>query len=441
MTGAVYGQTDSEKDDAIYEKLDLFVRVLENVRERYVEAPDEEKLIDAAIEGMLSSLDPHSALLDKEEMEDITTINRGTFGGIGLELSYRDRELVVVSPIDGTPAFRAGLQPGDVILAGDDVSFEDMSLSQAVSLLRGEVGTSITISIARDGGAPFEVTLVRESITLPSVWFQRIDGVGIIRISNFTGQTTVGLHDAIKSLRETTNDQPPLVGLVIDLRNNPGGLLEQAISVSDTFLSRGEIVSIRDRRSGKRYNATRGDMTDGLPLVIIINAGSASASEIVAGALQDHQRALILGTRSFGKGSVQSLFDLPPSHAIKLTSARYYTPSGRSIQALGVSPDIEIQEATLVEDEHSDLREADLTGALSQERGDERDESARDETQDEPSTSEDKDSQEDSSQDNNALPQNSALRALDNIYDPQTDYQLKIALQILQSNAILSAAP
>jgi len=356
---------DGDARNSTFEQLDLFGEVFERVRAEYVEEVTDKDLIEAAVAGMLTSLDPHSSYLDEESFADMQVQTRGSFGGLGIEVTMESGLVRVVSPIDDTPAFRAGLQAGDLISHLDAEPVLGMDLTQAVELMRGPVGSEIVLTILRDEQDPFDVTLKRDVIRIESVRWRVEDDFGYIRISSFTGQTADGLERAIDSIDEELGGGSR--GYVLDLRNNPGGLLDQAVKVTDIFLDRGEIVSTRSRdpEASQRYNAQDGDQTDGKPLVVLINGGSASASEIVAGALQDHRRAVLLGTDTFGKGSVQTIMPLPGHGAMRLTTARYYTPSGRSIQALGISPDIEVQPARLEELSEGGRREGDLRDALS----------------------------------------------------------------------------
>jgi carboxyl-terminal processing protease len=349
-----------------YRQLNLFGDVFERVRSEYVEPVTDEQLIETAINGMLTSLDPHSSYLNRKSFQDMQVTTRGEFGGLGIEVTMENGLIKVVSPIDDTPAFRAGLQPGDLITHLDGEAISGMSLAEAVEKMRGPVGSDIKVTIRRGEGAePFDVAITRDTIKIQSVRFRQEGDVGYIRVTTFNEQTQTGLERAVERLQKDVGDK--LTGYVLDLRNNPGGLLDQAISVSDSFLDKGEIVSTRGRKpeDGQRYNAKAGDLAKGKPMVVLINGGSASASEIVAGALQDHHRAIVLGTQSFGKGSVQTIIPLPGHGAMRLTTARYYTPSGRSIQALGISPDIEVQPAKVEEiAQGMRRREADLRGAL-----------------------------------------------------------------------------
>ena len=330
----------------VYRQLNLFGDIFEHVRAQYVEKPDEAKMIESAINGMLTSLDPHSAFLDIKNFRDMQTQTRGEFGGLGIEVTMENGLVKVVSPMDGTPAHRAGIQPNDLITHLDEEPVKGLTLEQAVEKMRGPVNSSIRLKIDRKGiEKPVEVTIVREIISIRNVR-TRIEGedIGYLRITSFQGERT--LEQLRTGIADITKQVPAdkLKGYVIDLRNNGGGLLDQAIAVTDSFLDRGEIVSTRGRNPDdtQRHNARPGDLTNGKPLIVLVNGGSASASEIVAGALQDHRRATLLGSRSFGKGSVQTVIPIGSFGALKLTTARYYTPSGRSIQAKGIAPDIEM---------------------------------------------------------------------------------------------------
>jgi carboxyl-terminal processing protease len=328
-----------------YRHLNLFGDVFERVRSHYVEEPDDSKLVEGAINGMLNGLDPHSSYLDPRSLRDMDIQVHGEFGGLGIELTMEGGVIKVVAAIDDSPAAKAGVRAGDLIISLDDEAVEGITLDQAVEKMRGPVNTKINLQVARKGvDKPLDISIVRDIIQVRPVR-SRVEGdVGYIRITEFTDQTTGGLKKAISNI----NSQVPpekLKGYVLDLRNNPGGLLDQAVSVSDAFLERGEIVSTRGRdpEETQRFNARPGDLAKGKPVIVLINGGSASASEIVAGALQDHKRATLIGTRSFGKGSVQTIIPLGPgSGALRLTTARYYTPAGRSIQAKGIAPDIEV---------------------------------------------------------------------------------------------------
>ena len=332
---------------SVYEQLDLFGDVFERIRNQYVDEPDTAKLIEAAINGMLMSLDPHSGYMPPEDFDDMRTQTRGSFGGLGIEVTQEDGFIKVVTPMDGTPADQAGVEPGDLITHVDGESVLGMTLSEAVEMMRGPVGSEILITVVRDGRTePFELSIIRDTIRLQAVRV-RTEGENIVlRLTTFNEQTFPSMRDGLRDAIEELGGLDNVGGVVLDMRNNPGGLLTQAIRVTDGFLEQGEIVSTRgrDEDAGERFNAQAGDLIEGKPLVVLINSGSASASEIVAGALQDHRRAIVVGTRSFGKGSVQTVMPLRGDGAIRLTTSLYYTPSGRSIQALGVSPDIVVEQ-------------------------------------------------------------------------------------------------
>jgi carboxyl-terminal processing protease len=331
-----------------YKQLNLFGEVFERVRAEYVDDVSDDSLVESAINGMLTSLDPHSNYLNPKNFNDMKVQTRGEFGGLGIEVSMENGLVKVVSPIDDTPAARAGLKPGDLITHLDGDPVQGMTLPEAVDKMRGPVSSEIKLTIRREGKEPFDVKLTRATIKIQSVRSHlEGDNIAYIRITTFNEQTDVGLNNAMKNLKQQAGGK--LLGVVLDLRNDPGGLLDQAVAVSDAFLEKGEIVSTRGRRSedAQRYNARPGDIAAGLPVAVLINGGSASASEIVAGALQDHHRAILLGTRSFGKGSVQTIIPLPGHGAMRLTTARYYTPSGRSIQAKGIDPDIVVEAAKI----------------------------------------------------------------------------------------------
>ncbi len=354
-----------EKEPDTYRYLDLFGAVFERVRSGYVEKVTDKQLIEAAINGMLQALDPHSSYLSPEAFKDMQVDTAGKFGGLGIQVTTERGIVKVISPLDDTPAARAGIRANDLITHIDGKPIIGISLREAVKMMRGPVDSKITIKIRRKGVDPFDVTIVRAIITVKSVRHRTIGNIGYIRLTAFTQQTTVGLHAALTEFKSKPGKA--WRGVVLDLRNNPGGLLSQAIDVTDSFLDRGEIVSTRGREAkiSSRYNAKKGDMTDGLPIVVLINGGSASASEIVAGALQDHRRAIVMGTKSFGKGSVQTVVPLGSQGAMRLTTARYYTPSGRSIQAKGIVPDIVVEQAKVTALEPRGLgREADLPNAL-----------------------------------------------------------------------------
>jgi carboxyl-terminal processing protease len=332
----------------LFQQINLFGDVLERVRRDYVEPVDEKTLIENAINGMLSALDPHSSYMNPKTYKDMQIQTKGEFGGLGIEVTMENGVIKVVSPIDDTPASKAGLQSGDLIFALDGEPVQGMTLQDAVEKMRGKVGTPIKISVRRAGKDPFDVSLTRETIKVKAVRYHLEGGdIGYIRVTSFTEQSTSGVLDAVEKLKKEAGNK--LKGYILDLRNNPGGLLDQAIAMSDAFLDKGEIVSVKARKSEdvQRWNAKPGDVANGLPIVVLMNGGSASASEIVAGALQDHKRAIILGTRSFGKGSVQTIMQVTGGGAIRLTTALYFTPSGRSIQKEGIKPDIEVEPAKI----------------------------------------------------------------------------------------------
>lgn len=342
-------ESDKPKKDP-YVLMELFGAVFNEIKSEYVEDTDDQKLIETAIDGMLNSLDPHSGFLDAESFADMETQTKGEFGGLGIEVSSEDGFVRVMSPIDDTPAFKAGIQSGDYITHLDGLSVVGLSLNEAVKKMRGPAGTKITLTISRKDSEPFDVTITRAVIKVKPVKYEAKGDVGYIRIVSFSEKAADMTREAIQKLvKEIGPDK--IHGLILDLRNNPGGLLDQAVGVSDLFLSQGEIVSTRSKRpeDTTRFSAKTGDMTNGLPLLVLINEGSASASEIVAGALQDHHRALIVGLKSFGKGSVQTIRSIPDFGGIRLTTARYYTPSGHSIQAKGITPDIVIPRAEIEE--------------------------------------------------------------------------------------------
>lgn len=344
-TGAVSASSDT------YRQLNLFGDVFERIRADYVDEVGDEKMVEAAIRGMLADLDPHSSYLSPDDFKNMQVQTRGEFGGLGIEVTMENGVVRVVSPIDETPAARAGIQAGDYITHLDGEQVMGLSLSEAVDMMRGPVDTEITLTIVREGAeAPIEVEIIREIIKIRSVRHRAEGDVGYIRVTSFNEQTESGVKDAVEELNEEIGEAR-LKGFVLDLRNNPGGLLDQAISVTDAFLDKGEVVQTRGRddRDIQRYNATRGDLANGKPVIVLINSGSASASEIVAGALQDHERALVVGTKTFGKGSVQTIIPLGSNGALRLTTARYYTPAGRSIQAKGIEPDIIVEQLRLAE--------------------------------------------------------------------------------------------
>ena len=367
---------EAVKPTNVYEQLDLFGDIFERIRAQYVEEVDEAELIEAAINGMLTSLDPHSSYLSPDDAADMRVQTRGEFGGLGIEVTQEEGFVKVVSPIDGTPADEAGIEAGDFITHVDAESVLGLTLDEAVDMMRGPVGSEIVITVVREGeNEPFDVSIIRDTIKLTAVRARTEQNTVVLRVTTFNDQTYKNLASSLEEQIEEAGGMDAINGIVLDLRNNPGGLLTQAIKVSDAFLEKGEIVSTRGRNpeDGDRFNAEPGDLANGKPMVVLINGGSASASEIVAGALQDHRRAIVVGTKSFGKGSVQTVMPLRGDGAMRLTTARYYTPSGRSIQSLGVSPDILVEqprrpvneeEAEEEEANRFDRTEADLRGSL-----------------------------------------------------------------------------
>lgn len=349
-----------------YKQLNLFGDVFQRVQEQYVEEVTDKELIESAISGMLQSLDPHSSYLSPESYKDMQVKTKGTFGGLGIEITMEGGFVKVVSPIDDTPAANAGMQPGDLIIGINGESIKGLTINEAVSRLRGPVKSKITITVVRGEKDPFDVEIIRDVIKIRSVKHEIINNIGYVRLTTFSDTTTSGMEKSINEIKKELGDK--FQGLILDLRNNPGGLLNQSISVTDAFLNQGEIVSTQGRKADdtSRVFAKKGDIINGKPLIVLINSGSASASEIVAGALKDHARAIIVGTRSFGKGSVQSIIPLPGNGAMRLTTARYYTPSGVSIQAKGIEPDIKV-EAGITDLKKEGLergREENLRGAL-----------------------------------------------------------------------------
>ena len=345
MVSLARSRSASAPSSEIYRQLDLFGEVLERVRADYVEKPEDAKLIESAINGMFMALDPHSSYLNPKQLRDMQVQTQGEFGGLGIEVTMENGVIKVVAPLDDTPAAKAGIMSGDLIIALNKEQIQGLTLQEAVDKMRGPVNSPITLTVVRDGvDDPFDVKMTRDVIHIKPVKYNTEDDVGYIHITSFNEQTTGDLQKAVEDLRKEIG--PKLKGYLIDLRNNPGGLLDQAVSVSDAFLDQGAIVLTKGRNleQTQRANARPGDITDGKKLVVLINGGSASASEIVAGALQDQHRATILGTRSFGKGSVQTIIPLGSNGALKLTTARYYTPSGRSIQAKGIEPDAVVEE-------------------------------------------------------------------------------------------------
>lgn len=414
-----------------YQQLNLFGDVFERVRAKYVDEVTDEKLIQHAINGMLMNLDPHSSYLDEKEFGDMQVQTRGEFGGLGIEVTMDQGLVKVVSPIFDTPAYRAGVQSGDYITHLNDEAIIGLTLNEAVDKMRGKVGTPIKLTIRREGTAePIILTLVRDIIKIESVKFEMIgNDIGYVRITTFNQNSDAGVKKAIAEFMAKKDNH--LSGIILDLRNNPGGLLDQAISVSDLFLDKGEIVSTRGRHAQdtERDNATPGDITNGLPIVVLINGGSASASEIVSGALQDHHRAIVVGTQSFGKGSVQTVIPLPGHGAMRLTTARYYTPSGRSIQAKGIEPDIVIEPAKIETIKSERISEADLRGAL-------------DNKKDEPTDKADKpgsETPETTAPDADKKDKDKKSKDTSKLVNLTDDYQLARAVDLVRGVAIYSA--
>jgi carboxyl-terminal processing protease len=346
-----------------YDYLKFLGETIEKIKTDYIEHVDNKEIVESAINGILSSLDPHSSFLNAKSLNDMKVQTKGEFGGLGIEVTMENGFVKVISPIDNTPAYKAGVKAGDFITHLDKKSVVGLTLDEAVGKMRGPVGTKLKVTIGRENKEPFDITIKRDVIKITSVRSRLEKNVGYIRITTFSEQTNKSTKEAVKKLQKNTN----LKGFVLDLRNNPGGLLEQAVSVSSLFLEQGEIVSTRGRdlENPEIFKAKQGDIIKGLPLVILINGGSASASEIVAGALQDHKRAIILGTQSFGKGSVQTIIPVKPFGALRMTTARYFTPSGRSIQKKGISPDIVVNQAKVEKIKKGDeSRESELKGAL-----------------------------------------------------------------------------
>ncbi len=419
---------EASRNANVYEQLDLFGDIFERVRSQYVEEVDSQKLIEAAINGMLTSLDPHSNYLAPKDFTDMQVQTRGEFGGLGIEVTQEEGYVKVVSPMDGTPADEAGVEAGDFITHVNGESVQGLNLDQAVEMMRGPVGSEIIITIVREGvDEPFDVSIIRDTIKLTAVRSRVVGNTVVLRVTTFNDQTYSGLEEGLKKSVEELGGMDNVNGFVVDLRNNPGGLLNQAIKVSDAFLDTGEIVSTRGReaKNSERFNATLGDLAGGKPIVVLINGGSASASEIVAGALQDHRRAIVVGTKSFGKGSVQTIVPLRGDGAMRLTTARYYTPSGRSIQLLGVMPDIVVNQPRkdpnakpAEEDPASAVRsqqsEADLRGVLSN------------------------DSMTD---DERKLLEEERTRVEDSAKLRDEDYQLAYAVDILKGLSAVSAKP
>jgi len=363
-----FSAQSTSKNKETYEYLDLFGQIFDKVRSEYVEEVTDQELIEKAIDGMLTGLDPHSGYMNEEVWQEMQMDTQGKFGGLGIEITMEEGFVKVISPIEDSPAFEAGILAGDFIIQINDTPVFGLTLNEAVELMRGEKGEPITITISREGNEPFEVKIIRDIIKIQSVKYEVYDNIGYLRITSFTEQTEDGL---IKSINKIQNENIKIKGFVLDLRSNPGGLLRQAVKVTDIFLKRGEIVSTRgrDKKDIRRYRAKNKDLTNGRPIVVLINGGSASASEIVAGALQDHRRAIVVGTQSFGKGSVQTIIPFQRSKntkvsGIRLTTARYYTPSGESIQGKGINPDIIVEQGEFESYEFKRYSESDLKDSL-----------------------------------------------------------------------------
>ncbi|MFN3825591.1 MAG: S41 family peptidase [Pseudorhodobacter sp.] len=415
---------EAARNKSVYEQLDLFGDIFERIRGQYVEEVETEKLIEAAINGMLTSLDPHSSYLAPKQFDDMRVQTRGEFGGLGIEVTQEEGFVKVVAPMDDTPADQAGIESGDFITHVDGESVLGLTLDQAVEMMRGPVGSEIIITVVRQGTPePFDVSIIRDTIKLTAVRPRTVGDTIVLRITTFNDQTYPGVEEGVKKMAEELGGWDKVSGVVLDMRNNPGGLLNQAIRVSDAFLDKGEITSTRGRKSGdgERFNATPGDLTNGKPIVVLINGGSASASEIVAGALQDHRRAIVVGTKSFGKGSVQTIIPLKGEGAMRLTTARYYTPSGRSIQALGVAPDIVVNQPPRnpVEEETTSTpsrarSEATLRGALTNDS---------------------------MTEDERRLLEEERARAEESAKLREEDYQLAYAVDILKGLSAVAAKP
>lgn len=418
-----------------YRLMELFAEVFEKVRSEYVEPVSDEELVEAALNGMLTSLDPHSSYLNQKNSRDMDISTRGEFGGLGIEVTMENGWVKVVSPIDDTPAYRAGIQPGDFITHLDGEPVQGLQLSEAVDRMRGPANSDIRLTVRRSGAEPFDVKLTRAVIKIQTVRSQVQGNVGYVRITQFSQTTETDLKRHMAELKKDIGKD--IAGYVIDLRNNPGGLLDQAIAVSDAFLDKGEIVSTRSKRAEEtqRFNARSGDISDGLPLVVLINDGSASASEIVAGALQDHRRAIVLGNRSFGKGSVQTLIPLPGHGSMRLTTARYYTPAGRSIQAVGIEPDIKVLQSKIepiAVPEHDRRAEANLRNALTNGEGGARDKDQKKGTAPAPEKAPGAPTSGTPAPDAADGTDNPAEATAIKLGDPTQDYQLARALDLLR---------
>lgn len=439
----LFNATSSQgKSSDTYKQLNLFGDVFEKIRSQYVRDVTDEELIEAAINGMLTSLDPHSSYLTPKSFDDMQVQTKGEYGGLGMEVTLDKGVVRVVSPIDDTPATRAGIQAGDYITKLDGEQVMGLTLTEAVSKMKGEVGTDIVITVVRKGEKqPLEITLTRDIITLKSVRHRLEGEVGYVRISSFTDKTESGLLEALDKIKTELGDN--MKGVVLDLRNNPGGLLTQSIAVSSAFLERGEVVSTRTRNDEhvQRYPARKGDLIDGKPLIVLINGGSASASEIVAGALQDHRRAVVVGTQSFGKGSVQTVIPLGPNGAMRLTTAYYFTPSGNSIQGEGIAPDVQVEQIRFDKTEEINTRrrsENDLRGSLANPNGDDKgaakDPKADKKASDKKSSDKPADKTDDKEADKDADKEDKTKEV--KLTTAQDDYQLNYAINLLHGMAI-----
>jgi len=370
FTSFIFSNNAISKNKETYEYLDLFGKIFDRVRSDYVEEVSDEELIEKAIDGMLTGLDPHSGYMNEDVWKEMQVDTQGKFGGLGIEITMEEGFVKVISPIEDTPAYKAGVQAGDYIIQINDTPVLGLTISEAVEIMRGEKGEPIKITISREGVEPFEITIIRDVIKVQSVKSEVFNNVGYLRITSFTEQTEEGIKKSINKIHKELAKKE--IGYILDLRSNPGGLLTQAVKISDIFLEQGEIVSTRGRKKNdiRRYRAKSGDLIESKPLVVIINGGSASASEIVAGALQDHKRAIIIGTNSFGKGSVQTIIPFHKSSSldviagIRLTTARYYTPSGKSIQGKGIIPDIVVEQGNFESNEFKRFSESDLKDSL-----------------------------------------------------------------------------
>jgi carboxyl-terminal processing protease len=439
VTGSVaqFGGNATAAATDTYRQLNLFGDVFERIRSDYVEQPDEGKLVESAINGMLSSLDPHSSYLNAKDYQDMQVQTRGEFYGLGIEVTMENELIKVISPIDDTPADKAGILAGDLIAQLDGEEVRGLTLREAVEKMRGPANSSIVLTVIREGEEkPLKITVVRDVIRVQSVKWRIENDVGYVRIASFSEQTMEGLEKAVDKIKADILETD-LKGYVLDLRGNPGGLLDQAVLISDAFLDKGEVVSTRGRRADEvqRFSARAGDMVDGKPVIVLLNGGSASASEIVAGALQDHRRATLVGTRSFGKGSVQTIIPIGRAGAIRLTTARYFTPSGRSIQAKGIDPDIEVlPELPKDLQDFETVSEAELRGHLLGD-GEKTEPGA---TPEEPSTTEELTGVKPPEGEDDALAGALASYVPE---DPKLDKQLNYALDLLRGVQVNAAFP